>query len=415
MSSILTPSPVGVRPNLAIPGMPAVFGGKVSLFPNLTEAQSQRIAQGFHDDRIHDPAVRAIKGDIQKALTSYGRFGCYNEFGEFDPSVETYVKDLVKRGFMKEDSGRGFVSPDKTPFFFNPIPELREIEEEQPDTSYMDFMTSSAMTLEVEKRDEWKLTGDFRFVLMKTTGQVRYASIANDTRELVMINDEYGAGINISWTWFETNRFNITMARMAPKFKFAAFNMQADHVYNLFVAAAVGRDFATLNINSGVQRGWVVWDLNLAIAFFNRFQDTFNLSYPFQGKSYRIIAPPEARPILDPIFNPASYAFGVKPTTLSARVNITYTNKLNADGLDPYKIYLVVDKWEQNEIGTRIPLEAHGPEDDIDHFATKLTYRLAYGVNIDPNSIITLEWDPETIDFSIWGPVEVRGVVDTTP
>lgn len=396
------------RSTLIIPGVPRQFGGKVHLFGSKKDYKidEKRAAEAFRNDPTHDPYARKIKSEIQRALTSYGQFGCYDEDGAFDPSVDSYIQHLNKRNMLAEAGNqRGFITPDKTPFLFDVAPVQRETEDEVPDTSYTDFMVSTSMEGTIETREEWEF-GNVQYVLMKGSGQVKYSG-EFVTNQAVMTNEEYGAGINISWTWFETNKFRITMARLAPKFKFAAFDMQASHVYNVFLAAATN----TLATYGGVAANKVVRDINVGIGFLRRFVQTWNGRAPFENKSFRIIAPPEAFWILDPIFNPGSYQFGAIPERINGRLSITYTTQLNKDGLAPYDIYLIVDKWEQNEFATRVPLEAHGPEDDIGSFATKMTFRLAYGVNVDPQSIIKLTFDPSLPTFSIFGPSEVKTVV----
>lgn len=411
MSNIIMPVASNggpTRTSLIIPGVPQQFGGKVHLFGSKEnyKINEKQAWESFNKDNIHDPYQRRVKLAIKEALTQYGQFGCYDEDGAFDPSRNTYLEDAVRRGMLKESGGSaGFITPDKTPFLFDTTPIIRETTDEVPDTSFVDFMVSTRMEGDIETREEWEF-GNVQYVLMKGSGQVKYSG-QFVTRMAVMTAEEYGAGIEISWRWFETNKFRITMARLAPKFKFAAFDQQAEHVYNVFVAAATN----TLTTYGGTATNKVVRDINAAIGFFRRYKQTWNGRYPFENRSFRIIAPPEAFWILDPIINPGSYQFGAIPERVNGRINVSYTTKLNKSGTVPYVIYVVVDKWEQNEFATSIPLEAHGPEDDITTFATKMTFRMGYGVNIDPNSIIKLTFDPTLNTFAIFGPVETRAVV----
>lgn len=412
-TSLYTPnSNIGVGPTrnqVIIPGVPQQFGGRVHLFGSGKnyKIDEKRAYESFRKDHIHDPYQRQVKAAIQEALTSYGQFGIYNEDGEFDPSNANYIEDAGRRGFLKESGGgsRGFITPDKTPFLFDTTPIVREQTDEVPDTSFTEFMVSTSMSDVIETREEWEF-GNVQYVLMKGAGQVKYSGDFT-SRMAVMTNEEYGAGIEISWSWFETNKFRITMAKLAPKFKFAAIEQQAEHVYNVFLAAATN----TLVTYGGVATNKVTRDLNVGMGFLRRYQQAWDGRRPFETRSYRILAAPEAFWILDPIFNAGSYQFGAIPERINGRLSVTYTNKLNRDGTTPYVIYLIVDKWEQNEFATRIPLEAHGPEDDITTFATKMTFRMAYGVNIDPNSIIKLTFDPSLNTFSLFGPVETKVVV----
>lgn len=369
------------------------FEQRVQLFGKIDE---RRLVAGLKStERMHDPYVRKWKGAVCKALTRWGREQTYNEDGE------CYVHPMYRSPAAHALSAEavGAITPDKTAAFFRTVSELRDSKEYVPDTSYLDFMVSTKMQLQLEKREEWD--ADMQFVMMKEAGQVKYGMLART--EAQMTTAEWGAGISISWTWFETNMFKIKMARLAPKFKFQAFDQQADNVYAGLVAAGT----RTLSTFSLTPTNKVIHDINLAWGALMRWKNTFGKA-PFANMTPRIIAAPEAWWFLDRAFRANQQQVMVQENFFK-RPAVTFTTKLPASSaLD---IYIIADKWEQNEFGTRIPLEAHGPEDDIDNFSTKVSWRMDYGSSFDPYSIIKLTFDPSIDSFSIYGPLEVSGLV----
>lgn len=369
------------------------FEQRVNLFGNIDQ---KRLAVGLKStERMHDPYVRKWKGALVKALTRWGRHEVYNEGGEC--FVDPIYRSPAAHSLSAEAVGA--ITPDKTEGFFRTVSELRDSKEYVPDTSYLDFMVSTKMQQQLEKREEWD--AQIQFVMMKEAGQVKYGKL--ERTEAQMTSAEWGSGISISWTWFETNMYKIKMARLAPKFKFAAFDQQADNVYAGLVAAGT-RTLATFSLTATNQ---VIHDINLAWGALMRWQNMFGKA-PFANMSPRIVSAPENWWFLDRAFR-ANQQSVIAQENFFKRPSVTFTNKLPASSAN--SIYLMVDKWEQNEFGTRIPLEAHGPEDDIDNFSTKVSWRQDYGSSFDPYSIIKLTFDPTADTFSIYGPLEVSGLV----
>lgn len=370
----------------------APFEQRVGLFDNIDQ---QRLAAGLKStERMHDPYVRKWKGAVVKALTRWGRYGTYDV-----ETSECYVHPAYRSpaASMLSSEAVGAITPDKTADFFRTVSELRDSKEYVPDTSYLDFMVSTKMQQQLEKREEWD--ADMQFVMMKEAGQVKYGKL--DRAEAQMTTAEWGSGISISWTWFETNMYKIKMARLAPKFKFAAFDQQADNVYAGLVSAGT-RTLATFGLTA---TNMVIHDINLAWqAALMRWKNSFGKT-PFANMNPHIVAPPEAWWFLDRAFR-ANQQTVMAQENFYRRPSVTFTTKLNTDGLSPNTIYILPSKWEQNEFGTRIPLEAHGPEDDIDNFSTKISWRMDYGSSFDPYSIVKLTFDPTLASWSIYGPLE---------
>lgn len=371
----------------------APFQRRVDLFNQIDE---KRLYECFKDTdkRMFDPYVRKFKSELCRALTKWGRFGTYEETGEL------HVPHAYRQAQRLEHAQeQGFLTRDKTPEFFDDIPVLRDSAEYVPDTTFLDFFVSERMNDVVETRDTWD--ADLEFVLMKEAGQVKYGKMS--TEQKTMRNDEWGSGIEIEWTWLETNKFKINMQRLAPKFKYQAMDQQADLAYGVFTAAATQAllaDFAITPTNIFIN------DYNLAVGALMRWENAFG-KRPFENASFRIIAAPESWYFIDRALR-AHNGIGDDPKErFFRRPAVTYTTKLPAN--TPGVVYVVVDKWEQNEYATRIPLEAHGPQDDIDLFATKVSYRYAVGAAFDVNSAIKLTF---TLDatFSPYDPVRTKAM-----
>lgn len=366
----------------------APFGEAIPLFRNLPERQvadlMERSQTTGEEVTPSHPVMRPILQSVRKAMTLYGRYGTTTEDGAIDPSL-AYT-----------ESGGGNITRDKEPDFFETRRTHRGTKEYIPDTAYMDVMSPLKMTDVTEEMDEWDAY--MNFVLMKEAGQVKYGKLAAESRSIR--NDEWGAGIAIQWTWFETNKFGIKMNRLAPKFKYDYFNQMADQVYGLWSTTAVSasRDFATVVGSAMTQH--VVRDFNTAMLTLMGYQNTL-LRYPFDNAQFRIVAPYSAWWWLDQAFRSART--DVNATHFFREPSVTFTNKLTQLGGDPNLVYLFVENWEQNVLTTRVPLTAHGPQDDIDVFAQKMSYRGAYGANIDSNSFITMQFNPAAAGFVAQG------------
>lgn len=370
------------------PLLPPVWGGRPSLFRDIDE---QRVARDIRDNNADTPYIRQVMSAITRTMGLYGRYGTIDENGLIS-ARNTDRSNIIESA--------GAYSRDMTPFFFQSpdIPKLRQRAEQEPDLSWQDWMSQGVMTDISETYDEWDFNA--QFVLMKENGQVKFSGPFVGQNNSVT-NDEYGSGIKIKWTWFETNRFDIKMQTLAPKFKFAWFDQIADQAYAGLIAAAVALPSAT------GQR--VIRDLNLWYSTVQRVVN-YNNKYKFSGLPLRIIAPPEAWWFLSQAFrlteNPAPGAREV----MQSRPSVTFTNKIPAPAANAVTIYLVVDKWEQNFLGTRVPLSAYGPQQDIVSFADLLTYRGAYGMTFDATSIYKITFDTTHANFTVGGPVETHAV-----
>jgi hypothetical protein len=374
----------------------APFGEAVPLFNSLPEREVHDLMENASTGGLtitaNHPLMRPVVESIRVSLTKYGRYGVLTEDNAFNPAL----------AFTEE---AGAITRDKTPSFFDNIPKSEGTKEFTPDTAYMDVMRPLKMNDTKESMDEWD--AHMTFVLMSEEGQVRYGKLATKSRDIT--NEEWGSGINIQWTWFETNKFKIKMQRLAPKFKFNYFDQMADHVYGVWDTATTDgdRDFATVIGDAMTQD--VVKDINAAELFLMNWKNSLG-RYPFANAQFRIVAPYSAWWWLDQAFRSARQ--DLNATHFFRQPNITFTNKLTQLGGDENNIYLFVENWEQNVLTTRIPLSAHGPVDDIDVFASKMSYRGAYGVNLDSNSFMTLQFAPDNASFRTRG---VQHIYDTTP
>lgn len=348
------------------------------------------------------PAIAKQLKEIKRILTVFGRHGISDDLGQmYQP--EEYIQFQNEREFAIEkaahefrqqfelgkEAGGGFITPGFNPKMFDAGPKYKGSKEYEPDTSYLDWMVQTRMVQEVEERREWD--ANINFVRMDKAGQVEYGDLAST--EQTMYNYEWGAGIKIYTTWFETNMFGIRMSRLAPKFRYQYFDQIADAVYVAAVAAW------TTALGSTTQN--VIRDLNTACNELRRVTNTFGKS-PWDNASFRIVAPPEARWYIDAALA-MSYAL-LSREQLTQRMSVTYTSKLAANSA----VYVIVDRWEQNELGVRVPFTVYGNAKDIDTFAEKVSYRGAYGLNIDGTSARSITFDPANASFVIGGPIGMR-------
>jgi len=346
------------------------------------------------DHFVGESAARKIFTESLEILTCFGKEGIQKANGEVyapesylahQSAVETHM-----RKFAAEQGG--FHTPDMTALFFDTGPKYDPTKAYTPDTSYTDWCVQRKMKLELEDRREWD--ADILFVLMKEHGQVRYGTLTAEERS--MRNYEWGAGIQFWRTWFETNQFGIKMAALAPKFRYQYFQQMAVAIYGAFAAAAIP------SINFVSQN--VVRDLNLAMTELMRWTNGFGHT-PFANASFRIITAPENMWFLNAA-RAMSMQLSYDRMVLDRRMNLTETPLLTAT--DP--VYVIVDKWEQNELGTRVPFGVFGKATDIDTFADKTTYRGAYGFNLDVHSVREITWDTSDCHFGVTGPLPMKMV-----
>jgi len=324
--------------------------------------------------------IRNTLDDVCEVLSAYGRDGIQdaNTCELSQPQEYLHAQRVREQAiaaaqvqFAAEQSGGGFITPDMLPNFFGAGPTYKPTKNYIPDTSYLDFMVQRRMVDELEDRKEWD--ADIQFVLMKKEGQVRYATLLDSAAQ--MTNDEWGSGIKIWRTWFETNKFGIKMSALAPKFRYAYFDQIADIIYGQVQAGVTTAITGATNM--------LVPDINTATLELIRYENSFDKT-PFESANFRIIAPIEMERFLPGAFI-ADYGLGGYSERLLNRVSVTYTPKLPFVAAAAV-CYVVVDNWEQNEYATRVPFGVYGTADDIDTFAQKISYRGAYGSNIDVNS-----------------------------
>lgn len=352
-----------------------------------------------------NPKAKEILPFVNEVLTTYGREGIQNESGiiHSPAEYEKYQRDLeqfrialarefITNGIAKE--AVGFITPDMTPNWFDSGPKYLGTREMQPDTSYTDWITQTRMVDEVEDRREWGFTA--AFVRMDQAGKVFYGEFSDAIA--YMYNYEYGSGIQIFTTWFETNKFGVKMGRLAPKFRYSYYNQIADQIYTAAVAAW------TTAIATTTQN--IIRDLNTACNELRRYTDTLG-NTPFENASFRIISAPENQWFLEAALA-MSYAL-LSRERVQQRMPVTYTGKLTSTSY----VYVVVDNWEKNELGTRVPFSVYGSTRDIDTFSEKTTYRGAYGINIDPYSARRIDFDPTSSDFVIGGPFATKDFTGT--
>ena len=343
---------------------------------------------------------------LREAMTTYFQFGTYVDEGMTGRlPIEEGNARLTRPGdlFMQEEPGS--LSSDKGPaFFFSPTydPRIRSRVQEQyePDMSFLDWAVSTTMQDVIEYRDHWDAT--IQWVMMKKEGQIRFQKAPVGARSS-MTNDEYGAGLELEWTWMETNRFGINLATYAPLFKFQYFFDISTAMYGLMETAAVVATVATNNI---------VHDINSCIREIKAIPATLDPTHLgkryFKNPRFRVLARDTMWEYLDAAYNLKTSGDERGSIRLQQMPPITFTDML--DVAHPYRIFIIVDKWQQNEYATRVPLEAHGPVDDINVFARKMAYRGAYGGHVDANSVRYIDFDPTNASFRITRPVDVNQI-----
>jgi hypothetical protein len=347
------------------------------------------------------PYVHQVTGEVCQALTGYCRSGIQDASGRiYSPDVyqkaraEQSNRVLQAAMQMVAESGGGMITPDMYPNFFAAADVTLPHETRQPDTSYLDWCVQRKMTLELEDRKEWGYTVEF--VRMRRAGQVQYGKFADATAQ--MTNEEWGAGLEIFRTWFETNQFGIKMAALAPEYRYSYYNNIANIIYNTVIATS----WQTLAGASNV----LISDINDAIYARRRYEQTWNGEKPFENSSFRLVAPIEFEKYMAAAAAQQYATTGVTEV-LQQRIATTYTPKL------PFvaaacKVYLIADKWKKNELGTRVPYGIFGQAVDIDTFADKMSFRGAWGFQVDPQSGVELTFDTTAATFFLAPPIPTR-------
>lgn len=343
------------------------------------------------------PVIRKTLDDVLSILTCYGQEFC-DERGLLMNNVEMDDKARAEHlmavsAHYKQVAGEssGAITPDMTPNLFT-----RDIIREpttnyEPDLSFLDWVYQRKMKSNSESRSTWE--ADLEFVRIDQFGMAKYGKFIDGQRS--MVSYEYGAGINIKTSWFEMNTFGIEMESLAPKFRFAYFDeLMSTAVYAALVAGITTAATITQN---------VIRDINNAMAAMRRVPNSFG-KFPWSNARFRIIAPPEAAWWLDGAY---AMSYGLlSRERLLTRPAITYTTKLPAGNV----IYLIIDNWEQNELGTRVPFGVYGRTNDIDTFSEKMTYRGDWGFQMDAASGRILTFDPSHASFVIGGPIGTRDI-----
>jgi len=336
------------------------------------------------------PRVRQVLSEVCAVLTTYGREYCDDRgLLNLPPSQESrqiqQEQAWMAVGARLASESTGAITPDMTANLFQRDIVRRGTKNYEPDMSFLNWCFQRKMTGEVETRVEWDAY--MEFVRMDQAGQVKMGYFADASA--TMQNYEYGAGIPIKRTWFETNTFGIRMESLAPKFRWAYFDKLMSTTIYTALQAAITTDVAmTQN---------VIRDLNTAFAELKRYEDSLH-QFPFGNASFHIIAPPECSWWLNAVMA-MSYT-NLSREVLDERPAVTYTTKLPAGNT----IYVVVDNYERNELGTRVPFGVYGTADDIDTFAQKITYRGAWGFQCVTASGRRLIVNPAHADFIIGGP-----------
>lgn len=341
--------------------------------------------------------VEAVLTEVTNVLTAFGRRGIQKNNGTLVQPA-TYLREQQLRNQfitaqavqLARETGGGFITPDMYPNFFESEKTVLPHDVDQPDTSYLDWVVQRKMVQELEDRKEWGFT--IKFVRVRRAGQIEYGKFMDNAAQ--MTNEEWGAGIEIFRTWFETNMFGIKMSALAPEVRLSYFNEIAETIYNTVIATTWG--------GTGGSSNTLISDINTAIYERQRYTRTWDGRKPFANANFRLLAPPEFERYMNAALATTYAAMGVTEQ-LSKRVAVTYTPLLPFDK-DACKVYLVVDKWKVNELATRIPFGVFGQSTDIDTFADKIAYRGAWGFNIDPESGTELEFDTDT-DFFIAPPI----------
>lgn len=350
---------------------------------------------------VSEAQSRQARRDILSVMTAYGRYG--EGVGDSYYTKEGYLQEPLRWGkhiasFMdqikteealemakfltKEQSiGTGSV-PDS---FFTRGPIIKGTPEYTADLWFLQVMPSEQMTMEVETREEWDM--NVEFVRIDTEGQVKFAKFTGATT--TMENHEYGAGIDCRWTWLETNVFAIKMNRLAPKFRYHYFNQMSDRTTTAFLAAAVAHGATTYGTSLIRTYNGIVTTMQRATRTFTGPQQgginqtqTYN---PWATAAPVVIIPPEQLWMWKAALG-ARYVMNYIEE-VGTTPQVVVTTKLT----NPNIFYVVPRGWEQNEYATRVPIQAHGPVDNIRTFSQEMTYRGAYGVNWDSNSVYSCD------------------------
>lgn len=366
-----------------------VFGPVQLLADNYDQ---KRIREALNDEatRLLDPYVRAWKKTIRENLTRYFQHGAYDRSGRMDLGM---YRAMQRYG---EQTPVGVLTPDKATQWFRDVARLDGTRQYAPDASYNDWITSSVMSQTIESRSEWDAS--CVFVKMKEAGQIRYSKMDTTTRS--MTNEVWGAGFALDWTWLETNMFNINFSDLGAKIKYEAIETICREIYD-----GVESVFTTTVAS---QSTILIQAINQAILSMKRYKNSYD-KFPYANSPFRILAPPEMQPLLSILENLGGQS-AVSPQVPLQRLPVTYTTKLDEGTPTARVIYVVADKWEQNELGTRVPLEAYGPEDDINSFASNTSYRMAYGTALDSSSARKLQFDTTAAAFSVYDPQLVKSI-----
>lgn len=338
--------------------------------------------------------------DVFSIMTAAGRRGIQSNFGILNRPPDVMQAQLAHEAAMAAAAPRmaalateagGFLTPDMYADFFETPTRLLGTNEYEPDTSYLDWMVQRRMTQEVEDRKEWD--ADITFKKMKEVGTVPYGDL--EAAEHTMRNYEWGAGMKVWRTWFETNVFGIKMSTLAPKFRYEYFDNIAVNVYADLVSNLVATITSATN--------YLINDLNICAYEIMRLEDTFEKPR-YQNAPLRLIMAPEWEKYMNAAL---AYNYSHTSEVLAKRFKITYTPKLTFTAASA-KIYVVPDKHEKNELGTRVPYSVFGQTTDIDTFSDKISYRGAWGDNVDTvGRVLTFD---TTSEFEIGTPQAVRVV-----
>ncbi|MFA5714217.1 MAG: hypothetical protein WC998_00570 [Candidatus Paceibacterota bacterium] len=375
------------------------FGESIDLFPHLDErAVSDEIQSYKKQGVMKSPAIQAIYKEICNVTEEYMHMGDMYHFSEAGDMPRLVIPKFLIPNMLEKNlpqlmqERQGAITPALTPELFDVPNILGGTVDLVPDMSYLLWMRSVTMVDESEEKEEW----DFNphFIMMKEKGQVQFSGTFTG-QKITTRNDVWGDGINISWTWFETNKFRIKFANLIPKEKYQYFDQIADAIYLGVITAF------TTGITGGINH--VIRDINTAITELMRHVN-YNNKAIWGNASFAVLYPPEFDWAMGQAIRLSNY--GMTTEGFIRRFTPIMTTKLPASS--PSTIYVVVMKEEQNEYNTRLSLEVHGPEEDIETFSTKLTFRGAYGSNLNVASARRIVFDPDACNFAVAGPLEVK-------
>jgi len=327
------------------------------------------------------PEGLQIRQEILDIATIILREGYYDEHGYPIRHINEIQKLMehemaLQRVISEVDFGH---TRGDTPEFFLRGYKFKPSVDRIPDSSYLDWMVTTLMDDVAEDRVEWG--ANIEFVRLDQAGQVKFAKLAGEVSTIR--NYEWVSGIPISRTWFETNKFKVNFERMIPKFQFKYFDQIADAIYT------GSSGVVAVFVNETAFTESLVRTINAAMTALRRYERTLTSTTgetatdrPFENAKFRIIAPWELKWAIDAALNNPLLAAAGATERVDTTVATTYTAKLT----NASKFYVVVDKWEQNEYATRVALAAHGPVDNIETFCSEMTFRGAYGTNLDVNS-----------------------------